>query len=153
MHSTLVSSSITDEQMQDGTVANCTQYADFLSGEACSKILSDNGLTIAQFFAYNPEVGADCSNIWPGYRYCVRTPDSSSTASPTPTVTSNVPGPTFTGTAANCNRYHVVATGDSCKTIEAEYHITSQQFHAWNLAVSADCSGNFWLGTYSFNTL
>lgn len=117
-------------------------------------VLSENQLTIAQFFAYNPAVGSDCSNLWLGYRYCVRTPDyvppSSASSVPPPTSTSNPdsPGPTFSGIPSNCNKYHLVQTGDSCASIEDRYFITDKQFHDWNPAVSADCSQNFWLGFY-----
>lgn len=32
----------------------------------CQVLLDMYSLTIAQFFAYNPAVGADCSGLWLG---------------------------------------------------------------------------------------
>lgn len=49
---------------QNGTSANCTQLIDVLQGNTCQRILHDYGLTMAQFFAWNPAVGSDCSKLW-----------------------------------------------------------------------------------------
>ncbi|KAH7035726.1 uncharacterized protein B0I36DRAFT_347461 [Microdochium trichocladiopsis] len=60
---------------------------------------------------------------------------------------STPPGPTFTGSPSNCNKWYVVADGDnSCSTVEAKFGITHDQFIAWNPAVSRDCVTNFWKG-------
>ncbi|KAK0612011.1 hypothetical protein B0T14DRAFT_571853 [Immersiella caudata] len=59
------------------------------------------------------------------------------------------PAPTHAGTDANCNKWHVVSTGDGCDVIEAQYGITHAQFLGWNTAVSADCITNFW-GGYAY---
>lgn len=32
----------------------------------CTNILEDYHLTIAQFYAMNPSVGADCAGLWAG---------------------------------------------------------------------------------------
>ncbi|KAK3337686.1 LysM domain-containing protein [Cercophora scortea] len=75
---------------------------------------------------------------------------SSTTASKTSTkpqsTTSKVtpPGPTQSGIAANCNKYYVAQTGDTCTTVETKFGITDKQFHTWNPAVSADCLSGFW---------
>jgi hypothetical protein len=126
---------------------------DVVAPDTCAMVLEENQLTIKQFFAYNPAVGADCANLWLGYRYCVRTPDytpptTASTTIPPPTSTAppNAPAPTFSGIPSNCNLYHMVQTGDSCASLEDEYFITDAQFHSWNPAVSTDCAENFWQG-------
>lgn len=53
-------------------------------------------------------------------------------------------GPTFPGIAWNCSRWHTVAKGDTCPSIENKYNITSSEFLEWNPAISKDCSKNFW---------
>ena len=47
---------------------NCTYtVVVFPSGApTCTTILTDYHLTIAQFYAMNPSVGADCSGLWAG---------------------------------------------------------------------------------------
>jgi LysM repeat protein len=59
---------------------------------------------------------------------------------------STPPGPTFTGSPANCNKWYVIASGDTCGSVEAKFGITHAQFISWNPAVSNDCVTNFWLG-------
>lgn len=54
--------------------------------------------------------------------------------------------PTCTGTAQNCNRWHKIVNGDTCDSLLGDFGITRNQFLAWNLAVSEDCTENFWLG-------
>ncbi|KAJ8123756.1 hypothetical protein ONZ43_g361 [Nemania bipapillata] len=51
--------------VRTGAIETCTQYADAYPDWDCNDILLNYDLTIAQFYSYNPEVGADCSNLWP----------------------------------------------------------------------------------------
>ncbi|KAJ5933735.1 carbohydrate-binding module family 50 protein [Penicillium verhagenii] len=54
--------------------------------------------------------------------------------------------PTQTGTISTCNLWYDVASGDTCSSVEEAFGITSEQFIAWNPAVSSDCTTNFWVG-------
>ncbi|EQB58765.1 LysM domain-containing protein [Colletotrichum gloeosporioides Cg-14] len=60
--------------------------------------------------------------------------------SPTP------PGPTMSGSPANCNKWALVTDGLSCTDMASEAGISLAQFLAWNPAVSSDCLTNYWLG-------
>jgi len=51
------------------------------------------------------------------------------------------------GLATNCNKLYLVASGDTCATIEPKYGISAAQFAAWNTFVDSACS-NLWLGYY-----
>ncbi|KAB5559998.1 hypothetical protein GE09DRAFT_74167 [Coniochaeta sp. 2T2.1] len=52
--------------------AGCTKFHKVESGDGCWSIEQKYGLTVAQFEALNPDVGADCSaGVWLGYHYCV----------------------------------------------------------------------------------
>ena len=93
--------------------------------------------------------------------YCIRAPGytrpDTTTSPPTPTPTSSPssssstgvkpPGPTHTGQPTNCNKWHVVVSGDTCTSVAADAGIMLAQFLAWNPAVSADCTQNFWVGS------
>ncbi|KAI0424844.1 hypothetical protein F5Y09DRAFT_353023 [Xylaria sp. FL1042] len=140
--------------VRGGAIKDCTQYADVYDGWGCDDILISYELTVAQFYAYNPEVGKDCGNLWPSYAYCIRGPDytpdspsSTTTVSPSTTTSSGPPGPTHSGQPANCNKWHIIMENDTCPSLEKEYGITAEQFFAWNPAVSKDCITNFWLGS------
>ncbi|KAK4209498.1 LysM domain-containing protein [Rhypophila decipiens] len=88
-----------------------------------------------QFLTWNPAVSSNrVTNFWVGFAYCVST-------------TRGVPpAPTLSGTIATCKRWHVVASGNTCDTLEAQYGITHSQFLTWNPAVSSNCATNFWAG-------
>ncbi|EPS35119.1 hypothetical protein H072_11394 [Dactylellina haptotyla CBS 200.50] len=131
---------------REGTTANCNKWA--LSNTSCENILSQNGITIAQFYAWNPTVNSDCTGMWPDYAYCVGVSGTTtSTTSRTTTTTSRVtttssgaiPGPTREGTIATCNKWRLSDT--SCANILSQEGITIAQFYAWNPTVSSDCTG------------
>ncbi|KAI9150011.1 LysM domain-containing protein [Paramyrothecium foliicola] len=52
---------------RDGMTANCTITVDVRPNgmPTCLSILAEWDLTISEFFAMNPSVGADCSGMWP----------------------------------------------------------------------------------------
>lgn len=98
---------------QENTTTSCTDYVDVFtgSGYTCQNILDQYNITIADFFAWNPSVGSDCSTLFIGYQYCVAGPTASgsptTTTSP-PTTTTTGPGaPTQTGQPANCNKWYI----------------------------------------------
>ncbi|KAK0670018.1 carbohydrate-binding module family 50 protein [Cercophora samala] len=143
--------------IREGAISTCTEYADVPDDWECTDVLENYELTISQLFEYNPAVKSDCSGLWPGMAYCIRAPgydedDSSTSASGTMTATTTSTssaspgGPTHTGQPANCNKWHVVVSGDTCETVPTKYGITNAQFLSWNPAVSSDCTSNFWIG-------
>ncbi|KAF9559712.1 hypothetical protein CPC08DRAFT_637416, partial [Agrocybe pediades] len=115
-----------------GTItAGCTQYYTVISGDSCSAIDSQFGITLAQFITMNPEVNSGCTNIAVGSTYCVASSNSTST------VPSNVaPGTVTTG----CTQYYTVISGDSCSTIESRFGISLSQFITMNPEVNSGCT-------------
>lgn len=85
-----------------------------------------------------------------GCHYCVRVEGFvAPTSTSIPTTSATAPAPpaeTHSGQPSNCNKWHVVAGGDDCSTIETEYGLSHAQLLAWNTAVSEDCITNFWGG-------
>lgn len=61
---------------QSGIVSNCDKFVEAVSGDYCSIFASNNGITAAQLYAWNPILGSNgqnCSNaFFAGYDYCVR---------------------------------------------------------------------------------
>ncbi|KAL8366616.1 hypothetical protein RB595_010465 [Gaeumannomyces hyphopodioides] len=133
-----------------GQPADCNKWDVVASGDSCSSMASDNGISLDQFYVWNPAVSRGClSNFWLGQAYCVgvsragpsvTTTSSSTAAAPTP------PAPTHTGQPSDCNKWDVVVSGGSCGSMAADNGITLDQFYARNPAVSRDCVTNFWLG-------
>ncbi|KAH8194552.1 hypothetical protein TruAng_011287 [Truncatella angustata] len=65
--------------------------------------------------------------------------DDPSNTSPTP------PGPTMSGSPADCNEWAIVTDGLSCTDMASQAGISLDQWLAWNPAVSSDCLTNYWL--------
>jgi hypothetical protein len=110
-------------------------------------------ISIDYFSALNPAVGADCANLWPDYRYCIKASNAQSVASSTRTSsqTTALPGPHPSslmqkGQPPDCERWYECKPGDSCGSVAEENNISLDQFYLWNPAVSKDCSTGFWSG-------
>jgi LysM repeat protein len=136
-----------------GSPANCNKWYVIASGDTCGSVEAKFGITHAQFISWNPAVSNDCvTNFWLGQAYCVGLGQSAPSTTTTKTTTTRAagsptpPGPTFTGSPANCNSWYLIVEGDTCGSVEAKFGITHQEFLAWNPAVSSDCVTNFWLG-------
>lgn len=48
------------------------QWYTIVSGDGCPSVEAKFGLSASQFFALNPEVKTDCTNLGLGQAYCVR---------------------------------------------------------------------------------
>ncbi|WYZ42085.1 hypothetical protein EsH8_V_000980 [Colletotrichum jinshuiense] len=140
-----------------GSPSTCNKWYVIADGDNCGTVEAKFGITHTQFIAWNPAVSNDClTNFWLGQAYCVGLGTAASTTTTTTTTSSSAstslpgattpPGPTFTGSPSNCNRWYLIVDGDNCGTVEAKFGITHAQFIAWNPAVSDDCVTNFWLG-------
>ncbi|KAK4143163.1 uncharacterized protein C8A04DRAFT_29180 [Dichotomopilus funicola] len=114
---------------------DCSGWHTVKSGETCKSVEKKYNITNTDFLHWNPSVSKDCKTNWKAeYSYCVRV------GAPTETVK---------GIAANCNKWHVVAKGDDCPSVEKKYKITSAEFLKWNPAVDKKCTKNFWV-KYSY---
>jgi len=58
-------------QTQIGIPAGCSKYHKAVKGDTCYDIANTYGITLDQFYAWNPPVGNDCSGLWLDYSYCV----------------------------------------------------------------------------------
>lgn len=137
---------------QPGVPSNCNRWHVVKKGDSCATLESKYSISHPQFLTWNPAVSKDCiTNFWPDYAYCVGVGaviSTSTTTTTTKTTTAtritSPPGPTFTGTPANCNSWHLVKAGEDCGTLESKYGISHSQFLQYNPAVSKDCVNNFW---------
>ncbi|GKZ21588.1 hypothetical protein AbraCBS73388_007489 [Aspergillus brasiliensis] len=123
---------------QTGITADCQEFYMVKSGDTCTSIEAQFGITFGEFYSWNPSIGSGCTNLWLGYAYCVKGPQSTATAT-------GPGGPVQTGIASNCDAYYTVASGDSCPAIESRYDLTFAQLYQWNPAIGSDCT-NLWVG-------
>jgi hypothetical protein len=145
-----------DSPIREGASLDCIEYEEAWPGRTCEDILDAHGTTIEKFFALNPNVGADCSGLWPDYRYCVATSvlgnaansSKSSTSGSQASESSSIKhsSPVQDGQPVDCTKRHETRLGDSCSSVAGENNISLDQFYLWNPAVSKDCSAGFWTG-------
>ena len=129
-----------------GTTSQCGRYYEVQSGDYCQQISLNNTISVPLFQEINPSINTDCTNLEPGFYYCVfPTEDWNATANAAITVTVSAPGPTPSGTTGSCFAWHTVVSGDGCAKIDQEYNITFAQLQLWNPSLHASCD-NLLLG-------
>ena len=71
-----------------------------------------------------------------------------STLVPSPTTSARAgPSPTQAGIPPDCAQYYKAVKGDDCWRVADKFHLSLDQFYAWNPPVGEDCKG-LWLDYY-----
>ncbi|KAK4137748.1 carbohydrate-binding module family 50 protein [Trichocladium antarcticum] len=128
-------------------VDNCDAFHLVTAGETCEAIASHYQISLDQFKAWNPSVGASCAGLWADAYACV----SIIGHEPSPTAPGNgiaTPTPTQAAIVDNCDKFYFVVAGDTCDAIAAKHALTPAQFLAWNPSVGAACTG-LWANAYA----
>ncbi|KAK7918376.1 hypothetical protein PG985_010250 [Apiospora marii] len=140
----------TPTPVRAGMADNCNAFHLVVSGDGCYDIAAAAGVSLDDFYDWNPDVGkGTCDSLWGGYYVCVGIVSSSTStrASPTTTRAGNgvvTPTPVQTGMVQTCKRFHSVVAGDSCYDIAAGAGISLDTFYSWNPAIGSDC-GSLWV--------
>jgi hypothetical protein len=125
---------------------NCNKFHLVVTGDQCGTIASNAGISLAEFYAWNPAVGSTCATLDLNDYVCIDIigviPSSTTTATSTTTPANGIttPTPYQTGMATNCNKFHLVVTGDQCGTIASNAGISLTEFYTWNPAVGSTCA-------------
>lgn len=61
----------TPTPIETGMVDDCDAFHLVVSGDECATIVSDAGITLDEFYEWNPTVGDTCSSLWVGYYVCI----------------------------------------------------------------------------------
>ena len=118
-------------------------------GDTCESFATSWGQTVEMFQELNP--GVSCPTLTAGQSYCIigtvtddpvttNTATSTTlktTTTATTTTSSNQHEPTQPGLPSNCDKFHLVASGDQCDIIAAEYGISEAQFKDWNPSIDS----------------
>ncbi|KAI0838893.1 carbohydrate-binding module family 50 protein [Hypoxylon sp. FL0890] len=56
---------------EPGIAANCDSCYTVVSGDTCLSITQPRGISLSDFYAWNPSINSGCTNLQPGYNYCV----------------------------------------------------------------------------------
>jgi hypothetical protein len=126
--------------------SNCDKFYLVASGDQCDTIATNEGISLADFYAWNPAVGTSCQYLDLDDYVCVDvigvTPSFTVTTISSTAVPSNgipTPTPYQTGMASNCDSFHLVNSGDQCAALATAYNISLAQFYSWNPAVGSSC--------------
>lgn len=60
----------TPTPIQGGMVENCDEFHFVVSGDSCYDIVEAAGISLDQFYEWNPAVGTDCGALWAKYYVC-----------------------------------------------------------------------------------
>ncbi|KAG8164807.1 hypothetical protein KVR01_005082 [Diaporthe batatas] len=145
-------------------VNGCTRFYNVASGDTCFDIAQRWSLSLEnQLYAWNPDLGSDCSGLQLGVYICVALGTTSPTATgstssgpgsvtatttsapPTTTSAAAAPGPTQAGISSDCNKWVMQQDGIYCYDMAANAGISLNCLYQMNPALNGDCSG-LWAG-------
>ncbi|GAM42975.1 hypothetical protein TCE0_044r17416 [Talaromyces pinophilus] len=137
---------------QAGMTSNCDKFYLVQSGDQCGTIASNAGVSLSDFYSWNPAVGSSCAYLYLGDYVCIGVIGASGTTTTAATTTTpgngiTTPTPYQSGMASNCNKFYLVQSGDQCGVIASNEGISLSQFYAWNPAVGSACQ-SLYLGDY-----
>ncbi|RMY22481.1 hypothetical protein D0866_11929 [Hortaea werneckii] len=69
---------VTPTPTQEGMTKSCNDFYKVKSGDSCYEIASYYGISLEDFYTYNPAVGDDCSKLYPDNYVCVGVTSSGS---------------------------------------------------------------------------
>lgn len=122
-----------------GIAPTCDRFYKVKSGDNCDTIASRNEISVTQLRAWNTEINAACTNLWLDYYICTHVPGAV-----LPSITSTAPAPsdspTLPGVVSDCNKWHKIASDDTCESISGKNAITVAQFRSWNTQINTSMS-------------
>ncbi|KAI1977491.1 hypothetical protein LOZ53_001513 [Ophidiomyces ophidiicola] len=162
----------TETPTQSGIAPTCNNFWLVSSSDTCESISNRNGISVKQFYIWNPAVGTStCDHLVTNTYVCVgvgngstsmsvtsgptttakttsTTGISSVTSSDKPSTTSGgavaTPAPVQAGMVTGCRRFYKAQSGDNCWAIANSAKIDLNDFYKWNPSVGTDCK-NLWL--------
>ncbi|KAJ7264086.1 hypothetical protein B0H12DRAFT_1217298 [Mycena haematopus] len=115
----------------------CADYYTTVANDSCDSIAAAQDITSAQFLALNP--GLTCAGLLAGVAYC----DFPLTPVPT-----GPPSNLASGSLTNCTSYYtariilysIIASGDTCTSVDEKYDTALVDLLRWNTALTAACT-------------
>ncbi|KAJ7150210.1 hypothetical protein C8R46DRAFT_1229785 [Mycena filopes] len=150
-----------------GTTSKCGGWYFVQPNDFCTKVALSNSVTLGDLQLLNPELNADCTNLWAHTWYCVAAfpplganagvsaiptgtgsfsigiialPSATPDAFDYPTGYMDPPPNLAPGSiSTGCNLYYDVVAGDNCTGVEATFEIPTENFTTWNFNPAAPC--------------
>ncbi|KFY19744.1 hypothetical protein V491_04249 [Pseudogymnoascus sp. VKM F-3775] len=95
---------------QQGMTTSCNRFRKVTLDDQCASIVAEAGISLADFYSWNPAVGSKCTTLWADNYVCTGIIGST----PTEPVDNGVatPAPTQPGMTNHCNKLYLVKAGD-----------------------------------------
>lgn len=124
---------------------SCNRFRKVTLNDQCGSIVAEAGISLADFYSWNPAVGSQCSALWADNYVCTGIIGST----PTQPVDNGVatPAPTQPGMTNHCNKFYLVKGGDQCGSIASSQRISLAELYDWNPSIGRSCS-SLWADTY-----
>ncbi|KAG8716951.1 hypothetical protein FRC09_014973 [Ceratobasidium sp. 395] len=119
-----------------GAPTNCGRWYVVQAGETCNTVILSQGVTMDDFRAANPQINADCTNLWAATAYCVYLVKKG----PTPSYYTSAPSNIANGTTNNCYQYYTAASGDTCSAIAYTQVTNLTDLYRWNTGLNSGCT-------------
>ncbi|KFY50521.1 hypothetical protein V495_00205 [Pseudogymnoascus sp. VKM F-4514 (FW-929)] len=138
---------------QAGMTVSCNSFRLIVTNDQCGSIATEAGVSLSDFYLWNPAIGSSCRSLWAGYYVCVgiiggSTPTKSSAPSTTfPGNGVSTPTPIQPGMTTSCGAFPLVQANEQCGVIATSAGINLKEFYAWNPSVGSTCSTLF-AGSY-----
>lgn len=129
----------TPSPIQTGMTSSCDVFTVVQSGYTCDDIISEYDITLDDFYAWNPAVGDDCTDLDTSFYVCIGILGAAAATTTTSSV--STPSPVQTGIATTCDEYYLVVSGNTCETIAEKYGVDLDLFYSWNPAIGDECQG------------
>ncbi|KAF8214284.1 glycoside hydrolase superfamily [Mycena galopus ATCC 62051] len=94
----------------------CAQTYTVVSGDTCSAIEANTGVSDAQLHALNPAIDSGCTNLSIGQTLCL------------------------SGGGSGCTQTYTVVSGDTCSGIETSTGVSDATLHSLNPSINSGCS-------------
>ncbi|KAF9693771.1 hypothetical protein EKO04_008566 [Ascochyta lentis] len=76
----------TPSPAREGMAKDCVRFYLQQPGDLCWAMANGAGISLAQFYEWNPAAGSDCQNLWPDYYYCIGVSGPATTITQGPAV-------------------------------------------------------------------
>ncbi|KAJ6586056.1 hypothetical protein B0H19DRAFT_847351, partial [Mycena capillaripes] len=124
--------------------SDCAQTYTVVSGDTCSTIEANNGVSDAQLHALNPSINSGCTSMFSLHllcQYCVLPSPFMSICAESFSPDLEV-GQTLC-LSGGCAQTYTVVSGDTCSGIESKTGVSDAQLHALNPAINSGCTSMF----------
>jgi len=115
-----------------GTATAGRNQYEVQSGDTCSAIAANLGVTLDALMKANRTIDSNCSNLAAGQKLVI--PGAATATATTGSTGNRTPTPSANG------KEYTIAEGDTCSGIAANLGISIEQLRSANPSIDADCS-------------